>query len=184
MMPSMGTGSSLDKLLKAWGITFENSKVVADLTFKSRFRNRNNQPEEAPAVLSITSAGINKEDVITMQINSLLVPFAGVFSGTPAKDLKQTVLVKTTADSQLVEGFLAQMSGEQIAKDFKASGTVYPIAIRLTGKFKSAFPDGNRVSPCRPISARSTPGPDTRLRILSGPFDRIDRHVSHDARPT
>src|SRR5438477_10243114 len=134
MMPSMGGGSTLDKLLKAWGITFENSKVAADRNFTSRFMNRNNQPEAAPAVLSIKPQGINKEDVVTSQIDSLLVPFCGVFSGTPAKDLKETVLLKTTTDSQLVEGFLAQMSGEQINKDFKASGTVYPLAIRLTGK--------------------------------------------------
>jgi len=142
MMPAMGTGSSLDKLLKAWGITFENSKVVADINFKSRFMNRNNQPEEAPAVLSVKPSGINKDDVVTSQIDTLLVPFAGVFTGTPVKDLKETVLLHTTPDSQLVEGFLAQMSGEQITKDFKASGTAYPFAIRLTGKFKTAFPEG------------------------------------------
>src|SRR5439155_12114366 len=109
MMPAMGGGSSLDKLLKAWGIGFDTSKVVADSNFKSRFLNRNNQPEEAPAVLSIKPQGINKDDVVTAQIDSLLVPFAGVFSGTPVKELKETVLLKTTPDSQLVEGFLAQM---------------------------------------------------------------------------
>src|ERR1043165_8376501 len=142
MMPAMGGGSSLDKLLKAWGISFDTSKVVADSNFKSRFLNRNNQPEEAPAVLSMKPAGINKDDVVTAQIDSLLIPFAGVFSGTPVKELKQTVILKTTPDSQLVEGFMAQMSGEQIIKDFKPSGTAYPIAIRLAGKFKTAFPDG------------------------------------------
>jgi ABC-type uncharacterized transport system involved in gliding motility auxiliary subunit len=35
MMGQMGGGgSSLDKLLKAWGVTFENSKVVADRNFQ------------------------------------------------------------------------------------------------------------------------------------------------------
>jgi len=142
MMPAMGTGSSLDKLLKAWGITFDTSKVVADINFTSRFMNRNNQPESAPAVLSIKPQGINKDDVVTAQIDSLLVPFAGAFTGTPATGLKETVILKSTPDSQLVEGFMAQMSGEQITKDFKPSGTAYALAIRLNGKFKTAFPDG------------------------------------------
>ena len=142
MMPTMGSGSSLDKLLKAWGITFDTSKVVADRTFTSRFMNRNNQPEAAPAVLSVKPQGIPRGDVATEQIDSLLIPFAGAFSGTPVAGLKETVLIKSTTDSQLVEGFLAQLSGEQITKDFKASGTEYPIAIRLVGKFKTAFPDG------------------------------------------
>jgi ABC-type uncharacterized transport system involved in gliding motility auxiliary subunit len=36
----------------------------------------------------------------------------------------------------------ANMSPENVEKNFKPSGTSYPLAIRLTGKFKTAFPDG------------------------------------------
>jgi ABC-type uncharacterized transport system involved in gliding motility auxiliary subunit len=96
----------------------------------------------APAVLSLTGEGVNTNDVVTSQIDHLLLPFAGVFAGTPAEGLKQTVLLKTTKDSQLVEKFMAQFSGEQISKDFSPSAKEYPLAVRLTGKFKTAFPDG------------------------------------------
>ena len=65
---------------------------------------------------------------------------------TPALEREQPRLVffhsALSGHCRRVEGFLAQMSGEQINKDFKASGTVYPLAIRLTGKFKTAFPEG------------------------------------------
>ncbi len=145
MMPNMGGGgSTLDKLLKAWGIQFDTTKVVADLNFQSRFV-QNNRQQVAPAVLSLNPQGINKEDVVTSQLDSLLIPFAGVFTGTPAAGLKETVLLHTTPDSQLVEGFAAQFSGEQITKDFKPSGTPQKLAIRLSGKFKTAFPDGKPV---------------------------------------
>ncbi len=145
MMPNMGGGgSTLDKLVKAWGIQFDTTKVVADLNFQSRFV-QNNRQQVAPAVLSLNPQGINKEDVVTSQLDSLLIPFAGVFTGTPATGLKETVLLHTTPDSQLVEGFAAQFSGEQITKDFKPSGTPQKLAIRLSGKFKTAFPDGKPV---------------------------------------
>jgi ABC-type uncharacterized transport system involved in gliding motility auxiliary subunit len=36
----------------------------------------------------------------------------------------------------------AQFSGQKTLDDFKASGTEYPLAIRLKGKFKTAFPEG------------------------------------------
>jgi ABC-type uncharacterized transport system involved in gliding motility auxiliary subunit len=147
MMGMMGGGgSSMDKLLKAWGVNFDTGKVVADANFTSRFV-RQGRPEAAPAVLSMNAAGINKDDVVTSQIDSLLIPFAGAFTGTPAAGLKQTVLLKSTGDSQLVEGFMASMSGEQISKEFKPSGTQYALAIRLAGKFKSAFPDGKPADP-------------------------------------
>jgi len=52
------------------------------------------------------------------------------------------VLLKSTKNSQLVDGFLANFSGESIEKDFKPSGTAYALAVRLTGRFKTAFPNG------------------------------------------
>ena len=138
------TGSSLDKLFKAWGIKFENGKVVADLNFKVQLGGRGGRPQEAPAFLSLTKDkdGINAEDVLTSQIDNVWLPFAGAFSGTPADGLKQTVLLRSTKDSQIVDGFMANLAGETILKEFKPSGTVYPLAIRLNGKFKTAFPDG------------------------------------------
>ncbi len=142
-MPSMGGGSSMDKLLKAWGITYDSSKVVADLKFAHRTPARPGRPEiVTPTVLVLNAEGVNKEDVATSQNDNLVIPFAGVFTGTPVAGLKQTVLLKTTTQSQLVDGMMAQMPGEQLVKDFKASGTAYPLAIRLTGKFKTAFPEG------------------------------------------
>jgi ABC-type uncharacterized transport system involved in gliding motility auxiliary subunit len=67
---------------------------------------------------------------------------SGAFTGTPAPGLKETVLLRSTADSQLVDGMMATYAGESILKDFKPSGVPYALAVRLTGKFKTAFPGG------------------------------------------
>jgi ABC-type uncharacterized transport system involved in gliding motility auxiliary subunit len=136
------SGSSLDKLLKAWGISFDTTKVVADLNYKMQIGGRNGQPQEAPAVLSVTPDGINRDDIVTSQIDNLWLPYAGAFTGTPVAGLKETVLIKSTTESQLVDGFMANLSGANVLKEFKPSGTTYNLAIRLTGKFKTAFPNG------------------------------------------
>jgi ABC-type uncharacterized transport system involved in gliding motility auxiliary subunit len=136
------SGSNLEKLLKAWGLAFDTSKVVADMNFKMQVGGRNGQPQEAPAVLSLTAEGINREDIATSQIDNIWLPFAGAITGTPVAGLKETVLLKSTKDSQLVDGFMANLSGENIVKEFKPSGTEYALAVRLTGRFKTAFPNG------------------------------------------
>jgi ABC-type uncharacterized transport system involved in gliding motility auxiliary subunit len=137
------TGSSLDKLLKAWGLTFDTGKVVADLNFKMQVGGRNGQPVEAPTFLQLTQPeGVNSDDIITSQIEDIWIPFGGAFIGTPVEGLKETVLLKSTKSSQLVDGFMANLSGENVIKEFKPSGTAYAMAIRLTGKFKTAFPAG------------------------------------------
>ncbi|MBI4327027.1 MAG: Gldg family protein, partial [Chloroflexi bacterium] len=141
MQAAASGGSTLDKLLKAWGVEFDQNKVAADMVFVTHI-NRGQRAEAAPAVLSLTAEGVNTNDVVTSQIDNLLVPFSGVFAGTPADGLKKTVLLHTTPNSQLIEKFMAEFSGEQIAKDFSPSGKEQALAIRLAGKFKTAFPDG------------------------------------------
>jgi ABC-type uncharacterized transport system involved in gliding motility auxiliary subunit len=50
--------------------------------------------------------------------------------------------MKSSAYSQLVDSFAATTQGEAAIRGFKPSGIEYPLAIRLTGKFKTAFPEG------------------------------------------
>ncbi|MDA1278191.1 MAG: GldG family protein [Verrucomicrobia bacterium] len=141
LQASASSGSTLEKLTKAWGLEFDQNKVIADLNFITRI-NRGGRAESAPAVLSMTKEGLNTDDVITAQTDNLLIPFAGAFTGTPIEGVKQTVLVKSTEKSQLVERFMAEFSGEQAVKDFVPSGKEFALAVRLTGKFKTAFPEG------------------------------------------
>jgi gliding motility-associatede transport system auxiliary component len=98
------SGSTLDKLLKAWGINFESGKVVADMKYSLQVGGRNGQPTQAPAILGLTRQALNNDDIVTSQIDSVWLPFAGSFSGTPADGLKETVLLKSTKESQLVDG--------------------------------------------------------------------------------
>jgi ABC-type uncharacterized transport system involved in gliding motility auxiliary subunit len=143
MLGSMpNQGSSLDKLLKAWGLQFDTTRVVADMNYMMQLRGRDGQPTAAPAFLSLTADGINDKDVATASIESIWVPFGGAFTGTPVAGLKATPLLWSSKDSQLVEGLMANISGENIVKEFKPSGDNYTLAMRLSGKFKTAFPNG------------------------------------------
>lgn len=141
MQRAASGGSTLDKLLKAWGLEFEVGKVVADKNFVTTVRRGTGEPGPEPTWLSLTSEGIDGADVVTSQIDSLLLAGAGVFTGTPATGLKQDVLLKTSPNSQMVDKMMAQF-GADTTKDFSPSGKAMALAVRLTGKFKTAFPDG------------------------------------------
>ena len=141
MQRALSSGSTLTRLLPAWGLNFDMDKVVADLNFVSQV-NRGGQVQSMASLLSVTPDGINTNDVVTSQIDNVLLPFSGSFSGTPNDGIEQTVLLKTTKQSQLVEKMMAQFSPEQVTRDFEPSEKEYTLAMRLRGKFKSAFPDG------------------------------------------
>lgn len=151
MMGSPPSTSNLDKLLKSWGLSFETTKVVADMDFARQLSFRRGTPAELnPVFLFLNSKAINKDDVTTAEIDEVLLAMAGTFSGTPVDGLKETVLLSTSENSQLVDGFMAQMAPAQIVKEFASGGKKMPLAIRLTGKFKTAFPNG------KPAAAGST----------------------------
>ena len=137
MMPPQSS-SNLEKLCRAWGLTFDTTKVVADMEHVAQMREGPN-----PTVLALNETAINKEDVVTADADNLVMAFAGAFTGKPADGLTETILIKSSKRSELAEAAMAPMLGAQIASNFNASGVEYPLAIRLTGKFKTAFPDGN-----------------------------------------
>src|SRR5262245_17205673 len=132
-----GTPSSLDKLLKAWGLAFDSGKVVLDMRYLTGAGARS-----LPTLLSLNDSAFAPNDVATARLGSLLMPFAGVFTGKPAEGLSETVLMKTSSYSQLVDSFAATAQGEAAVRGFQPSGTEYPLAVRLTGKFRTAFPEG------------------------------------------
>ena len=140
-----GSSSNLEKLLGAWGLKFDSTKVVADMTYVGQTAQGPN-----PTVLGLTENAANKDDVLTSGVSSLILAFAGEFTGTPADGLKQTVLLKSSKDSQLVDPMMAQMGGGQLKKDFSPSGSEKTLALRLAGKFKTAYPEGKPKGPDAP----------------------------------
>jgi len=129
--------STLYNLFKAWGIDMPMNKVVADLTFAS-----GEGPRLLPTLLSLNTDALNQNDVVASQTGTMLIPFGGVLTGKPAAGLAETVLTNTSKNSMLVDLIIATLSGEPSTRGFEPSGKEQPLAIRLTGKFKTAFPKG------------------------------------------
>ena len=136
------SSSNMEKLLKTWGLTFDSTKVVADMNYVSQM-----QQGRSPAVLSLTEQANNKVDLLTASAGNLFLPFAGAFTGSVSEGLRMTTLIKSSGNSQLIDPMSAQMGGEQIITDFKPSGTEFNLAVRIEGKFKTAFPDGKPKAP-------------------------------------
>jgi ABC-type uncharacterized transport system involved in gliding motility auxiliary subunit len=137
-MPMGGGGvSNLDKLFKAWGVTLESGKVVADLQFLRRGGQR-----VLPSLLAINGEGLDQKDIVTSQVGNVLLPFPGALTLKPAAGLTSTTLIKSSKNAQLMEAMLATQQVDVNNTNVKPTGTEYAMAVRLTGKFKTAFPEG------------------------------------------
>jgi ABC-type uncharacterized transport system involved in gliding motility auxiliary subunit len=95
-----------------------------------------------PTVLTLNRTALNRDDVVTSQIETLLYAFGGAFDVKPVAGLKVTPLITSSSNSMLVDNVVATVSGEAAMKGFQPENKARPLALRLTGKFKTAFPDG------------------------------------------
>jgi ABC-type uncharacterized transport system involved in gliding motility auxiliary subunit len=128
--------------MKAWGLEMDMSKVIADLTYASGAG-----PRLLPTLLNLAGTALNSEDPVTSQVGTLLYAFGGNFKGKPIEGLTMTVLAKSSANNMPVDLIIATLTGEPSTKGFQPTNAEQPLAIRLSGKFKSAFPDGKPKDP-------------------------------------
>lgn len=139
-MARMETSANMEKLFDAWGIKFDSTRVVVDRNYPTVI-GRGGQSEEFLSILSLTSEAFSTNNIAMLQVDSALMAFAGCFEGTPTEGLKKDVLIKSSEDAQLVDRLMAEMNSE-IAKSYQPAHKEYALSIMLSGKFKTAFPDG------------------------------------------
>jgi ABC-type uncharacterized transport system involved in gliding motility auxiliary subunit len=132
-----GSSSNLPRLLKAWGLEYDPDKVVLDMKYMA-----GSGPRAVPTVIQLDSDALNRDDVTTSYLGTVLLAFAGTFGGKPAEGLTQSVLMRTSQLAGLVPNADAMRRGEEALRGFKPDDAERPIALRLTGRFKTAFPDG------------------------------------------
>lgn len=142
-MPDRSSPSSnLDKLTEAWGLKYEADKVVADLEAATSVRRNDNSVDESPVFLSLRQENIDGKDVITASLEALILPGAGAFTGTGTQALNIGSLLVSSSQSQLINNMTAQFGSEQIRREFQAGLKRMNLAVRLQGRFKTAFPEG------------------------------------------
>ena len=140
MMP-MAAGqpgqSSLPRLFKAWGVGMEGGKVLADVGYASGAGQR-----LTPTILTLNRSALNRDDLATSQIETLLLAFSGAFDIKPVAGLTVSELMKSTPNNMFVDSIVATLSGDTAMKGFVPSNKSLPLAVRIGGKFKTAFPEG------------------------------------------
>lgn len=178
MPPQPGSSSTLPTLFKAWGVEMDAAKVISDIVYASGAGQR-----YTPTVLTLNRTAFDRDDVVMGEVENMLYPFGGAFELKPAEGLKATVLAKSSRNSMLVPHSEATASGDAATKSFQPSDKAYPLAVRLTGTFKTAFPDGVPPPPGAD-EKKAKPAPDpAQLKASKGENSVVlvaDADLLHD----
>ena len=150
-IPGMGGASNLTRLFSKWGVPFDGTQVVSDLKFKLPQRDHMARGRNLPAFLSLGKEALNSEEIATRDLGTIRLPYAGSFdTSNVATGLKVTELITSSDQAKLVDGMSSQFNGDKIVNSFLTGGKdgkpvtseKLTMALRLSGKFTTAFPDG------------------------------------------
>jgi len=134
--------SSLPTLFKAWGISFDPSKVVVDFDQTTPVRTRDNRVEQSPVMISARNEAFNSGNVVTAGLESMLFPLVGALNKSKDSTFEFEPLVRSGKNASLIEAFKAGMGLDMIRRKFVPGKERLYLCARISGKFKTAFPEG------------------------------------------
>jgi ABC-type uncharacterized transport system involved in gliding motility auxiliary subunit len=140
--PTPNVSSDLPTLLNAYGITYDPQKVVGDLENATQVQTQGGGVARYPIWLSLRKNNFSQKSLPTAQLSSAMFIEAGSLAQKAGSNLTFTPLVETSAQSGDIASMMLQFAQpDDVSKQITPSGKK-TIAALVTGKFKSAFPDG------------------------------------------
>ncbi|MGQ0656948.1 MAG: Gldg family protein [Chromatiales bacterium] len=139
--------SDLPKLLQAWGVKLVEGKIVGDIDAAMRVSytgNRGPQEIEYLPWLHLEAKNLNQEDFITNQLRVVNVGSGGALQRIEGATTTVTPLLQTGPNSAFLDAEAVTIVRDPrgLLENFKPGGKEMLLAARISGKVRTAFPDG------------------------------------------
>jgi len=144
--------SDLPTLLNAWGVEMVPGKIAGDrdnaIAINAGAQNR---PEPVPYIgyLRLDKKEVNATDPITGNLANIIIATAGVLKAKDGAATTFEPLIHTSKNSMMFDAssisFVPDFKG--LLAKFESGGQELVLAGRITGRVKSAFPEGAPTKP-------------------------------------
>ncbi|MEO7600537.1 MAG: GldG family protein [Opitutus sp.] len=161
---AQNVSSDLPTLLAAYGIQYDSQKVVGDLENATQVQTGGGGVARYPIWLTLRApAAFNAKSLPTAQLKTAMFIEAGSIAKKSGSDLTFTPLIETSDQAGDIESSLLQFAQpDDISKQITPSGKK-TVAALVSGKFKSAFPNGAPKEEAKKDDAsKDAPKPDTK----------------------
>lgn len=173
--------SNIAELLSAWGLSMSTDELAADMNIAANVRNANYQVVPYPVYLNLREDQLNSEEILSGGVDNMVLATAGILKPEGEnKELELSPIMRTTKEANSIkkEPF---MNPDSVRKNFKAGSSELVLGYRVSGKFKTAFPEGidNNGTKIMP-QIRESKEPSTVVVFSDVDFitDRLSANVS------
>ncbi|MFA5264289.1 MAG: GldG family protein [Opitutaceae bacterium] len=141
--PQPNVSSDLPILFAAYGIEYKPDAIVGDPLNATKVQTGAGGIASYPVWLSLDRSDLNPKALPTAQLSSLLFIEAGSIALKKDSTLTFTDLIHTTDQAGELPAMALQFAQpDEIARQLKPSGKAKTLAAMISGKFKTAFPNG------------------------------------------
>lgn len=143
------TRSNLPELLKAWGLSLEEGKVVGDLGLAQRVNMGASADPRRQVVdfvpwLAVTANHLAAGDIVTGQLAQINLATAGALIPLDGRTTTVEPLMQSSENAALIDVFEVegQPDPDRLIRDLLPTGERYMLAARISGPATSAFGEG------------------------------------------
>ena len=189
-----GMSSELPGLLAAWGIDFDNSKVLADNEQALRvMMGQGQRPVPHLGMLGIQRNFLTQDDIITNRLETINMSSAGAISQAEGAGTIFEPLIISSSDAMLMDRtFVESVTDPSVLFDeFESANQSFVIGARVSGIVESAFPEGRpelieepteEVSEAEPTDPDGVTGNPADTAVTADDVEEeIERVVEHIA---
>ena len=189
-----GMSSELPGLLDAWGLEFDNSKVLTDNELALRVMMGQGQ-RAVPhlAMLGVQGNFLTQGDIITNRLETINLSSAGAISQSNEVGLNFEPLITSSSDAMLMDrSFVESVTDPNVLFDeFESENRSFVIAARLSGLIETAFPEGQPPIPVTEEESSSDDA-DGEVSVAENTSSEVDvvneeseiAHLSTSLEPT
>ena len=138
--------AALGKLFAAWGIAMDETRFVADPGLAIQVQTGAGARQRTvpyPPWIALGPDNLNRDDVVTADLDTLMLASAGALTKRPDAAITFTPLLTSSRRGEMME--TAKLEGdpdpEALIATLDGKGGTQVLAARVTGTFKTAFPE-------------------------------------------
>lgn len=137
--------SNLPKLFESWGVEMVAGRAVCDPTLATRLNM--GRVIEHPTVLTLGAEECNQDEIISANLETLMMAHAGELKIDEEKlpeGLTATTLIHASDKAGTTDAMMLKFGGDpdRIKQQMEQVDQVPVMAVKLSGKFHTAFPNG------------------------------------------
>ena len=137
-------------LLESWGIQLRRDLVLGDAQQALTVSGANGQPVRHLAILGLQTSNFKVDDVTLSSLETINVSTAGILDVLEHRTTEVDVLMSSSEYAMPMDRVRLRMLSDpsELLADFKPTGLLYPVAVRITGPAETHYPAevGERVT--------------------------------------